>query len=88
MPGARRPIEITLFLFFIYTDDLYFLLPKRALRGRGEEVALLGLLRRKYGERIETSGLPEAEAPAPSGASTCRRASRPTSVEGLSAVSF
>lgn len=56
-------LETAEFFFFAYTDELYFPVPKRALRDRGEEAALRELLRRKFGERMETHGLPAAGSP-------------------------
>ena len=46
--------------FLVYGKDMYSLLPKRALRDRRQESALRELLRRKFGAKVETSGLPEA----------------------------
>ena len=58
-----KVVETSEFLFFIYGEELYFFVPKRALRReRGEEAALRELLRRKFGEKMQTYGLPEAQA--------------------------
>lgn len=55
-------LETPEFFFFLYTEELYFLVPKRALRDRGQESVLRELLRRKFGARMQTRGLPEAQA--------------------------
>ena len=55
-------LETPEFFFFLYTEEMYFLVPKRALRDRRREPALGELLRRKFGARMETRGLPEARA--------------------------
>lgn len=58
-----KVVETPDFFFFVYAEEMYFLVPKRALRrDRGDDVALGELLRRKFGARMEARGLPEAEA--------------------------
>lgn len=57
-----RLLETPEFFFFVYTEELYFLVPKRALSDRRQESALGELLRRKFGARMETHGLPAAES--------------------------
>ena len=47
--------------FLVYGKDMFSLLPKRALRGPRQESALRELLRRKFGARMKTDGLPEVE---------------------------
>ena len=58
----QRILETPDFFFLVYGDGLYLLLPKRALRDRGQESALRELLRRKLGDKVEAYGLPAAEA--------------------------
>jgi hypothetical protein len=48
--------------FLVYGKDMFSLLPKRVLRERRQESALRELLRHKFGEKMQTHGLPEAPA--------------------------
>lgn len=48
--------------FLVYGKDMFSLLPKRVLRNQRQESALGELLRRKFGARMETHGLPAAES--------------------------
>lgn len=56
-------VETPAFLFFVYADEMYFLVPKRGLLDPRQEPALGELLRRKFAGRVETYGLPEAPGP-------------------------
>lgn len=55
-----KVLETPEHFFLVYGKDMFSLLPKRA--ARGQEPALRELLRRKFGARMETRGLPEAGA--------------------------
>jgi hypothetical protein len=57
-----KVVETPDFLYFVYADEMFFLVPKRALRERGQEAALGEMLRRKLGAKVERHGLPEARA--------------------------
>jgi len=50
--------------FLVYGKDMFSLLPKRVFRDRRQESALRELLRRKFGAKMQTHGLPEAHAQA------------------------
>jgi hypothetical protein len=57
----QEVVETPDFFFFVYAEEFFFLVPKRALRP-GQEATLGELLRRKLGAKMKTHGLPEAEA--------------------------
>jgi hypothetical protein len=57
-----KVLETPEHFFLVYGKQMFSLLPKRVLRERGEEAALRELLRRKFGARMETHGLPAAGA--------------------------
>jgi hypothetical protein len=57
-----KVLETPEHFFLVYGEDMFSLLPKRVLRDRGEESALRDLLRRQFGARMETYGMPESEA--------------------------
>jgi hypothetical protein len=57
-----KVLETPEYFFLVYGRDMFSLVPKRVLRDRRQASALGEMLRRKFGAKMQTDGMPEASA--------------------------